>query len=56
MKMGTILNLWMDVILLLTFQRDMQRRRPADASGGQFNPPADEANPCSARSGRSAGC
>ncbi len=42
--MGVILKLWMDVILLLTLQRD---RRPAgcpDGHGGRFNGFRDEAS------------
>ncbi len=44
--MGVILKLWMDVILLLTLQRD---RRPASCPDGRFNGFRDEASRHSGR-------
>lgn len=52
--MSAILNLWMDVILLLTFQRDVGHRPSLDGSAERFNRPAGEASRYSERSGRSA--
>ncbi|MBP1859623.1 hypothetical protein J2Z75_003140 [Rhizobium herbae] len=53
MAMGTILTLWMDVILLLTLQRDVGRRTFLDGSAERFSR-EDGASPCIVRSGRSA--
>jgi hypothetical protein len=50
--MNAILRLWMDVILVLTFQHGIRRR--VDGSGGQVNRPSNEASRYNERSGRSA--
>lgn len=49
--MRVILSLWMDVILLLTLQRDIGQRSRPEGCDERFNERPDEA---SRRSGRSA--
>ncbi len=53
--MGSILKLWMDVILLLTLQYDIGRKPfLGDGSAERFNRSTDEASRYNERSGRSA--
>jgi hypothetical protein len=52
--MNAILRLWMDAILLATFQYGVRRSTRLDGSAERFSRLRDEASRCSERSDRSA--
>jgi hypothetical protein len=54
MTMNAILRLWMDIILLVTFQYGGHRSTRLDGSAERFSRLPDEASRYNERSGRSA--